>query len=80
MNGARGAATAPAVNRYHRRRALTPRELLPAVGAAVGAAVGVGLATFYIARLFLEREPLPTAGEEEAGRAARPSAPARPRA
>ncbi len=40
--------------RYVYRRQLEPRELLPAVGAAVG----VGLAAFYVARLFLQRTPL----------------------
>ncbi|HEY0971456.1 MAG TPA: hypothetical protein VGE02_10870 [Gemmatimonadales bacterium] len=39
---------------YVYRRRLEPRELLPAVGAAVG----VGLAAFYVARLFLQRTPL----------------------
>lgn len=40
--------------RYHYRRSLSVRELLPAVGAAVGAAV----VTFYVVRLFIERTPL----------------------
>lgn len=39
---------------YVYRRELEPRELLPAVGAAVG----VGLVAFYVARLFLQRTPL----------------------
>ena len=42
------------VPEYVYRRRLEPRELLPAVGAAVG----VGLAAFYVARLFLQRTPL----------------------
>jgi hypothetical protein len=36
------------------RRALSGRELLPAIGAGVA----MGLAGFYVARLFLERTPL----------------------
>jgi hypothetical protein len=39
---------------YYFRRALTPRELLPAVGAAIGA----GLAAFYVAKLLLQRTSL----------------------
>lgn len=39
---------------YSYRRALSLRELLPAVGVGVG----VGLAAFYVARVLLERTPL----------------------
>ena len=39
---------------YVYRRALSGRELLPAVGVAVG----VGLFAFYVARILLERTPL----------------------
>lgn len=39
---------------YVYRRALSGRELLPALGAGVAA----GLAGYYVARLFLERTPL----------------------
>jgi hypothetical protein len=40
--------------KYYFRRSLTMRELAPAIGAAVAA----GLATFYVAKLFIERTPL----------------------
>lgn len=40
--------------RYYYRRSLGLRELMPALGAAAVAA----LATFYVAKLFLERTPL----------------------
>lgn len=43
---------------YSYRRPLTLRELLPAIGAGVGAGIAVGAATFYVARLFLQRTPL----------------------
>jgi hypothetical protein len=39
---------------YYYRRPLTPRELVPALGVGLG----VGLVTFYIARVLLERTPL----------------------
>ena len=39
---------------YYLRRPLTLKELLPALGAGVG----VGLATFYVARLLLQKAPL----------------------
>ena len=39
---------------YVYRRRLDGRELIPAIGAGVA----VGLAAFYVARLFLERTPL----------------------
>jgi hypothetical protein len=39
---------------YIYRRALTGRELLPAIGVGIAG----GLAAFYVARLFLERTPL----------------------
>jgi hypothetical protein len=42
------------VPQYYYRRDLTPRELLPAVGAAVG----VALVTFYVARVLIQRTPL----------------------
>ena len=44
----------PAGTEYFYRRALSARELLPAVGVAVGA----GLVAFYLARLFFQRTPL----------------------
>ena len=40
---------------YYYRRPLSVGEMLPAIGAGVV----VGLAGFYIARLFLQRTPLP---------------------
>ncbi len=43
---------------YVYRRRLEPAELLPAVGAAVG----LGLAAFYVARLFIQRTPLDVEG------------------
>jgi hypothetical protein len=39
---------------YVYRRALSGRELIPAIGAGIV----TGLAAFYVARLFLERTPL----------------------
>jgi hypothetical protein len=39
---------------YYYRRPLTPRELVPALGVGVG----VGLVTFYIARILLQRTAL----------------------
>lgn len=42
--------------KYYYRRSLSIRELAPAIGAAVAA----GLATFYVAKLFIERTPLET--------------------
>ncbi|MEP6990805.1 MAG: hypothetical protein ABJA80_07755 [bacterium] len=39
---------------YVYRRALEPRELIPAIGAGIV----TGLAAFYVARLFLQRTPL----------------------
>jgi hypothetical protein len=39
---------------YVYRRQLDTRELIPAIGAGIA----VGLAAFYVARLFLERTPL----------------------
>lgn len=39
---------------YVYRRKLDARELVPAIGAGIV----TGLATFYVARLFLERTPL----------------------
>lgn len=41
--------------KYYYRRALSVRELVPALGAAVAA----GAATFYVVKLLLERTPLP---------------------
>jgi hypothetical protein len=46
-------AAVPAAT-YHLRRPLSLKELLPAIGAGLGA----GLATFYVARLLLQRTPL----------------------
>lgn len=40
---------------YHFRRNLTPRELLPAIGAGIGA----GVAVAYLAQLLLRRAELP---------------------
>jgi hypothetical protein len=39
---------------YVYRRALQPRELLPAIGVGLG----VGALAFYVAYLFLQRTPL----------------------
>lgn len=39
---------------YTYRRELEPKELLPAIGAGIA----VGLAAFYVARLFLQRTSL----------------------
>jgi hypothetical protein len=39
---------------YVYRRALSGRELIPAIGAGIA----MGFAGFYVARLFLERTPL----------------------
>lgn len=54
QNDPRRDAVNVAEPKYYYRRQLGPRELLPAVGAAVGA----GLAAFYLAKLFLERTQL----------------------
>ena len=51
-------------SRYYYRRALSARDLLPAIGAGVAA----GLAAFYIARLMLEREPLVPDTDSAGGR------------
>jgi hypothetical protein len=50
----RHAATKGVDPKYYYRRSLTIRELAPAIGAAVAA----GLATFYVAKLLIERAPL----------------------
>ena len=50
----RRAVTGDVDPKYYYRRSLTVRELMPAFGAAAAAAV----ATFYLAKLFLERTPL----------------------
>ncbi|HEX8849381.1 MAG TPA: hypothetical protein VF761_07615 [Gemmatimonadaceae bacterium] len=39
---------------YVYRRELRPTELIPAIGAGIA----VGLAAFYVARLYLQRTPL----------------------
>ena len=39
---------------YVYRRELRPAELIPAIGAGIA----VGLAAFYVARLYLQRTPL----------------------
>ena len=46
--------TEPTEQSYVYRRAVSGRELLPALGIAVGA----GLFAFYVARILLERTPL----------------------
>ena len=46
---------------YVYRRQPGPRELLPALGAALTA----GLAVFYVARLFIQRTPLLPDGARE---------------
>jgi hypothetical protein len=52
--------------KYYYRRSLSARELLPAIGAAAAAAA----ATFYVAKLFIQRTPLrsklPTRAEAHA--------------
>lgn len=63
--------------KYYFRRSLTVRELAPAIGAGVA----LGVATFYLAKLFLERTPLrvernaapPERGRSIQPRQARPS-------
>jgi len=50
-------------SRYYYRRALSARDLLPAIGAGVA----VGLAAFYVVRVMLEREPLVPDGKASAG-------------
>ena len=42
------------LDRYYYRRALSVRELMPAIGAAAAAA----MATFYVVKLLIERTPL----------------------
>jgi len=55
-------------SRYYYRRALSARELLPAIGAGIA----VGLAAFYLARVMLEREPLvPDRSASVGGRSSR---------
>jgi hypothetical protein len=56
-------------SRYYYRRALSTRDLLPAIGAGVA----VGLAAFYLVRVMLEREPLvPERGAAAGARSSRP--------
>ena len=43
-----------AESEYYYRRALTVRELLPAIGIGIGA----GFAAFYVARVLMQRTPL----------------------
>jgi hypothetical protein len=50
----RRAVTVGVDPRYYYRRSLSLREMMPAIGAAVVAAA----ATFYVAKVFLERTPL----------------------
>ena len=54
QNDPRHAVTKGVDPKYYYRRSLTIRELAPAIGAALAA----GLATFYVAKLFIERTPL----------------------
>ena len=54
--------------KYYYRRPLTARELLPAIGAALAA----GVATFYVAKLFIERTPLPARVRDVEGPSAGP--------
>jgi hypothetical protein len=54
LSDPRQVATPAADQKYYYRRSLTVRELAPAIGAGVAA----GLATFYLAKVFLERTPL----------------------
>ena len=63
MADAQGSRTLPAPSSYYYRRALSVRELMPAVGVAVGA----GVVAFYLAKLMLQRTPL----RAEAGMGAR---------
>jgi hypothetical protein len=62
LNDPRQVATSAADQKYYYRRSLTVRELAPAIGAAVA----VGVATFYLAKVFLERTPLRVEGNEAA--------------
>lgn len=48
----------PPAAEYVYRRDLETAELLPAMGVGLG----VGLAAFYVARLFLQRTPLDVSG------------------
>lgn len=57
MSTPRAREAAPRTS-YTYRRDLEPQELLPAVGVGVG----VGLAAFYVVRLFLQRTPLDISG------------------
>ena len=56
-----GGGAARARSQYYSRRPLHGSDLLPVVGIGVGIGVAAGLAAFYVARLFFEREPLESA-------------------
>ena len=62
-------------SRYYYRRDLTARELLGPV--AIGA--GVGLAVFYLARVLLQRTPLPDGEGRASARVSRGDRPITPR-
>ena len=64
MPAQRGRLTLPATSSYYYRRALRPREMLPAVGVALGA----GLVVFYLAKLMLQRTPLRPGAERGGAR------------
>jgi hypothetical protein len=53
----------PAGAEYSYRRTLSAGELLPAIGVGVAA----GVVAFYVARLFLQRTPLPPAHSRRRG-------------
>lgn len=52
---------APPQAEYVYRRELEARELVPAIGLGLG----VGLAAFYVARLFIQRTPLDVSGSRD---------------
>jgi hypothetical protein len=54
MSAMREPRSSSAGSEYYYRRALSVRELLPAIGIGIGA----GIAAFYVARVLFERTPL----------------------
>jgi hypothetical protein len=60
--------TSPAATPYYYRRRLSPRELLPAIGAGVAA----GIFVFYLVQLRDQRTPLTPEALEPATRRHRP--------
>lgn len=66
MPSPRSRPESPATEYVYRRQP-EPRELLPALGAALG----VGLAVFYVARLFIQRTSLIADGSPDEPRSPR---------